>query len=100
MYPIEQGAAEIVGYLALTDDDLTIEMDETDETLLEYADPADPDRVLRARLPNVTVRRPWATSTPSDGRSSGPCRAWPPASPKTGRAPCRERECKQWEIPG
>lgn len=57
MYPIEQGAAEIVGYLALTDDDLTIEMDETDETLLEYADPADPDRVLRARLPNVTVRR-------------------------------------------
>ena len=58
MYPLEQGAAEIVGYLALSDEDLTIEMDETDETLLEYADPDDPDRTRRARLPKVTVRRP------------------------------------------
>lgn len=57
MYPIEQGAAEIVTYLALSDDDLTIEMDETDETLLEYTDPADPSRTRRARLPKVTVRR-------------------------------------------
>ena len=57
MYPLEQGAAEIVGYLALSDDDLTIEMDETDETLLEYADPDDSDRTRRARLPKVTVRR-------------------------------------------
>ena len=43
MYPIEQGAAEIVGYLALDDEDVTVEMDDADETLLEYADPADPD---------------------------------------------------------
>jgi len=57
MYPIEQGAAEIVGYLALSHDDLAIEMDETDESLLEYPDPADTDRTLRARLPKVTVRR-------------------------------------------
>jgi flagellar motility protein MotE (MotC chaperone) len=57
MYPVEQGAAEIVGYLALSDDDLTLEMDETDETLLEYADPEDPARTLRARLPKVTVTR-------------------------------------------
>ena len=57
MYPIEQGAAEIVGYLALSHDDLAIEMDETDESLLEYPDPANPDRTLRARLPQVTVRR-------------------------------------------
>lgn len=57
MYPIEQGAAEIVGYLALADDDLKIEMDDTEETLLDYPDPADPDRLKRARLPKVTVRR-------------------------------------------
>lgn len=57
MYPLEQGAAEIVAYLALSDDDLVIEMDEADQTLLEYADPADPARILRARMPSVTVRR-------------------------------------------
>jgi hypothetical protein len=57
VHPIEQGAAEIVGYLALNDDDLTVDMDDADETLLEYSDPADPDRTKRARLPKVTVRR-------------------------------------------
>jgi hypothetical protein len=57
MYPIEQGAAEIVGYLALNDDQLVVDVDEADETLLEYADPADPDATKRARLPKVTVRR-------------------------------------------
>lgn len=57
MYPIEQGAAEIVGYLALTGDDVTVEMDDSDETLLEYPAPADPDTKKRARLPKVTVRR-------------------------------------------
>lgn len=57
MYPIEQGAAEVVGYLALSDDDLTIEMDDTDVTLLEYADPRDPDRIRRVRLPKTTVKR-------------------------------------------
>jgi flagellar motility protein MotE (MotC chaperone) len=57
LHPIEQGAAEIVGYLALNDDDVTVEMDDSDETLLEYSDPADPDTTKRARLPKVTVRR-------------------------------------------
>lgn len=57
MYPIEQGAAEIVGYLALDDDDVSVDIDDTDETLLEYADPSDPSTVKRARLPSVTVRR-------------------------------------------
>ncbi len=57
MYPIEQGAAEIVGYLALDEDDVIVEMDEGDETLLEYSDPSDPDTIKRARLPKVTVRR-------------------------------------------
>jgi flagellar motility protein MotE (MotC chaperone) len=57
MFPIEQGAAEIVGYLALNDEDVTVEMDDSDETLLEYSDPAAPDVTKRARLPKVTVRR-------------------------------------------
>lgn len=57
MYPIEQGAAEIVGYLALNDEDVTVEMDDVDETQLEYPDPADPDTIKRATLPKVTVRR-------------------------------------------
>lgn len=57
LHPIEQGAAEIVGYLALNDDDVAVEMDDGDETLLEFSDPADPDSTKRARLPKVTVRR-------------------------------------------
>ena len=57
VHPIEQGAAEIVGYLALDDEDVSIEMDDTDETVLDYPDPADPDITKRARLPKVTVRR-------------------------------------------
>lgn len=57
MYPLEQGAAEIVSYLALDDDDVAIEMDDSDETVLDYGEPADPTIVRRARLPKVTVRR-------------------------------------------
>jgi len=57
IHPIEQGAAEIVGYLALDDEGLTVEMDDTDETVLEYSDPTDPGTTKRARLPKVTVRR-------------------------------------------
>ncbi|WP_166428178.1 DUF3375 domain-containing protein [Mycolicibacterium mucogenicum] len=56
-HPIEQGAAEIVGYLALNDEDVSIDMDETEETILEYVDVADSDLIKRARLPKVTVRR-------------------------------------------
>jgi hypothetical protein len=57
MYPIEQGAAELVGYLALSDDDIKVEMDDSDETLLEIRDPEDPDRARRVRLAKVTVNR-------------------------------------------
>lgn len=56
-HPVEQGAAEIVGYLALNDEDVSIDMDETEETILEYVDVADSDVIKRARLPKVTVRR-------------------------------------------
>lgn len=56
-HPIEHGAAEIVGYLALSDDDVTVEMDPGGKTLLEYADPENPEGTKRARMPKVTVRR-------------------------------------------
>ncbi|WP_166347419.1 DUF3375 domain-containing protein [Phytoactinopolyspora limicola] len=54
MHPIEQGAAEIVGYLALTDDDIDVALDEDDETVLDYTEG---DNLRRARLPKVTVTR-------------------------------------------
>lgn len=57
MYPIEQGAAELVGYLALADDDIEVEMDDSDETVLEINDPEDPDHGRRVRLAKVTVKR-------------------------------------------
>lgn len=57
MHPIEQGAAEIVGYLALDDEDVVVELDETDETVLEYPDPDNAEITKRARMPKVTVRR-------------------------------------------
>lgn len=55
VYPIEQGAAEIVGYLALADGDLEVEIDESDETLVDYTDQRGQPR--HARLPKVTVSR-------------------------------------------
>jgi len=54
-HPIEQGVAEVIGYLALADDDLEVTLDDTDETLLDYLDPE--GRPRRARLPKVTVSR-------------------------------------------
>jgi flagellar motility protein MotE (MotC chaperone) len=54
LYPVEHGAAEIVGYLALTDEDIDVTMDEGAEILVEYTDG---DVVRRARLPQVTVTR-------------------------------------------
>ncbi len=50
-YPIEQGAAEIIGYLALTDDDLDVTVD---ETCIGYTAG---EVIRRARLPKVTVTR-------------------------------------------
>lgn len=60
VHPIEQGAAEIVGYLALNDEDVIVDIDHnggTEETVLAYVDPDHPDTTKRARLPKVTVRR-------------------------------------------
>lgn len=57
MYRLEQGAAEIVSYLAIDDGDVVVEMDDCEETVLDYDDPADPGSTKRARLPKVTVKR-------------------------------------------
>lgn len=53
-FPLQHGAAELVGYLALDDDDLEVVMDETEESVLELPDG---DLVRRVRLPKVTVTR-------------------------------------------
>lgn len=55
VYPIEQGAAEIVGYLSIDEDDLSLEMDESTEAVIDYVD--DDGTVRRVRMPKVTVSR-------------------------------------------
>ena len=54
-YPVEQGVAEILGYLSLTEEDLSVTLDEDDEIVVDYLDPD--GRSRRARLPRVTVTR-------------------------------------------
>ena len=54
-HPVEQGAAEIIGYLTLTEDDIDVTMDESEETLVGFLDADGSAR--RARLPQVTVSR-------------------------------------------
>jgi flagellar motility protein MotE (MotC chaperone) len=54
-YPVEHGAAEILGYLSLTEEDLDVSVDETDEIVVDYV--AAEGRRRRARLPKVTVSR-------------------------------------------
>ncbi len=53
--PVQQGVAEIIGYLSLVEDDLVVDLDESSESLLEYADLGGVPR--RVRLPLVTVSR-------------------------------------------
>lgn len=55
IHPIEQGAAEIVGYLSIDEDDLHLDMDESVETVLDYVDADGSPR--RVRMPRVTVSR-------------------------------------------
>lgn len=54
-YPVEQGVAEILGYLSLTEEDLTVTLDENDEIVIDYLDSDSVRR--RARLPSVKVSR-------------------------------------------
>ena len=54
MYPLQHGAAEIVGYLALKDDDLEVTTNEHEETVIQYHEAG---RSMRATMPRVEVRR-------------------------------------------
>jgi hypothetical protein len=54
-HPVEQGAAEIIGYLTLNEEDIGVTLDESGESLLEYRDPD--GNIHRARMPKVTVSR-------------------------------------------
>ncbi len=54
VYPVEQGAAEVVGYLALADEDLQVSVDEHDEAFIDYARG---EAARRMRMPKVTVSR-------------------------------------------
>jgi flagellar motility protein MotE (MotC chaperone) len=54
VYPVEQGAAEIVGYLALADEDLQVSVDDQDETFIDYAHG---EAARRVHMPKVTVSR-------------------------------------------
>jgi flagellar motility protein MotE (MotC chaperone) len=54
IFPVEHGNAEVVGYLALTDDDLEIAMDESEESVVDVVEDG---RQRRIRMPRVTVTR-------------------------------------------
>lgn len=54
LYPVEHGAAELVGYLALDAEDLDVTTDEGAETVITYDETG---KAMRARMPRVEVRR-------------------------------------------
>lgn len=54
LYPITDGAAEVVGYLSLDEEDIVVELDEDGESLLRFERD---DRPVRVRLPRVLVTR-------------------------------------------
>lgn len=55
LYPLEQGVAEIIGYLALSEEDIEVELDESQTARITFRND-DAEQV--ARLPRVTVSRP------------------------------------------
>ncbi|MEZ3160593.1 DUF3375 domain-containing protein [Microbacterium sp. BWT-B31] len=56
LYPIQDGVAELLGYLSLDEDDVSVAVDETaDEMTIDYVDAAGTPR--RVRMPQVTVVR-------------------------------------------
>ncbi|MGB6059990.1 MAG: DUF3375 domain-containing protein [Microthrixaceae bacterium] len=55
VHPIEQGAAEIVGYLSIDEDDLRLDMDEDVEAVIDYVELDGSAR--RVRMPKVTISR-------------------------------------------
>lgn len=53
MYPVEEGIAEILGYLALGEDDIAVSLHEDEEIIIDYVDIEGTPR--RVALPRVTV---------------------------------------------
>lgn len=54
MYPVQQGAAEILGYLSLKDEDIDVVIEDEGDTVIEYQEAGEP---RRARLSRVVVKR-------------------------------------------
>lgn len=56
MYPVEQGVAEIVGYLSLGEhEQVAVDVDDTEQMVVDYTDPDGVAR--RVTMPKVTVTR-------------------------------------------
>jgi len=55
LYPVEEGVAEILGYLALTEDDIDIQFHAEEEITIDYTDLE--GRAKRAIMPKATVSR-------------------------------------------
>lgn len=54
LYPVEEGVAEILGYLSLDDEDIAVDVGE-EEMVIGYADPEGIGKLVR--MPKVTVTR-------------------------------------------
>ena len=55
LFPVEDGVAEILGYLSLSGEEIDVEMHDDQEMTIDYTDPAGTMR--RVRLPHTTVAR-------------------------------------------
>lgn len=55
LYPVQEGIAEIIGYLSLDEEDITVDVGDDEEMTIDYADAETTAR--RVRMPSVTVTR-------------------------------------------
>jgi len=55
LYPLRDGLAELVGYLALSEEDLRVDLDETRTVTVSWTDPSRGERAVR--MPEATVVR-------------------------------------------
>ena len=67
-HPPTHGLAELVGYLAMCDDDVEVVVDETTQVEVPYTDLADEPRVARMPAVSFARRRPVAGSRPGGAR--------------------------------
>ncbi|HLR57540.1 MAG TPA: DUF3375 domain-containing protein [Beutenbergiaceae bacterium] len=55
LYPVRDGAAEVLGYLTLSDSEISVELSAEEEAIIEYIDPLGNPK--RLRMPQATVTR-------------------------------------------